>query len=293
MLLSMTGFGAASGMVDGVEYSVEIRAVNNRYFRAAIKIPESWALAEIEIEALLRGRLSRGTVTLTMRMKMPEDASAYHVNNAALTSYLNQLRLVEVDANPTMRIDLGSLLLLPGVCEPPDMEGLRAKTFPGMMKLVQQALEKLMEMRRREGESLKADLSRQCEVIEKQLQTVALRAPVVISDYHQRLTARVKELTRTGNIKIDEDTLAREVAIFAERCDINEEISRLRGHVGQFRNAFSEPEPAGRKLEFLAQEMLREANTIASKANDAQIAIAAVEIKTAIDRIKEQSANAE
>lgn len=293
MLLSMTGFGAASGMVDGVEYSVEIRAVNNRYFRAAIKIPESWALAEIEIEALLRGRLTRGTVTLTMRMKMPQDASAHHVNQAALASYVNQLRLLEVEANPTMRIDLGSLLLLPGVCEPPDMEELRAKTFPGMMKLVEQALEKLMEMRRREGESLKADLSRQCQVIEKQLETVALRAPVVIGDYHQRLTARVKELTQTGNVKIDEDTLAREVAIFAERCDINEEISRLRGHVAQFRKAFSDPEPAGRKLEFLAQEMLREANTIASKANDAQIAIAAVEIKTAIDRIKEQSANAE
>ena len=159
--------------------------------------------------------------------------------------------------------------------------------------MVREAVDKLLQMRLQEGESVRADLLAQCEVIEQNQKAVVARAPVVLQEYHGRLRARVEELTQAGKIKIDEEILAREVAILAERSDIAEEISRLTSHAQQFRQAMDSSEPSGRKLDFIAQEMLREANTIASKANDAEIARAAVEIKTAVDRIKEQAQNVE
>jgi uncharacterized protein (TIGR00255 family) len=293
MLRSMTGFGSAQGSVEGVEYSVEFRSVNNRYFKASIKLPEMWQHAEGEFEKLLRTRLFRGTVNFSLRMRLPDEKAAYRVNTAALTSYVEQLRLVEMDANPNLRLDLGSLLQLPGVCEPPEVTDLCEKTYEGLMALVHLALDQLVAMRNREGQEVKADLIEQCDVIERNMAAVAVRSPLVVKDYHQRLADRVAELTNAGKISLDEDILAREVAIFAERCDIAEEIARLTGHIKHFRATMTSPEPGGRKLDFLAQEMLREANTIGSKANDAEIAVAVVDMKTAVDRIKEQVQNVE
>ena len=293
MLRSMTGFGSAHGQVDGVEYDVEVRSVNSRYFRAVVKAPEGLSWAEVEIDKFLRNTVTRGNVTVTISVKVPDDQAAYRVNTVALSMYIEQLRPLEIDANPTLRIDLGSLMQLPGVCLPPGLEEILEKTRKGLMKLTHQAVQAMLEMRRCEGEALRDDLLGQCDVITTNLQSVADHAPQVVADYHERLTARVKELIRGGTIPVDPEHLAREVAIFAERCDIAEEIARLRTHVDQFRQAVSSPEPAGRKLDFIAQEMLREANTIASKANDMHIAQAVVEIKTAVDRIKEQVQNVE
>lgn len=198
-----------------------------------------------------------------------------------------------MEADPTLRIDLGTLLQLPGVCEPPPLEELMERTRPALMELLDKALAALVAMRRREGGQLRADLARHCDVVEASLAVVGERSPMVVAEYHERLAARVRELLAAGKVQIDQDQLAREVAIFAERCDVSEEITRLGGHLEQFRSAMDSPEPAGRKLDFIAQEMLREANTIASKSNDVQIARAVVEIKTAIDRLKEQVQNAE
>ncbi len=289
----MTGFGAAGGKVGQVEYAVEIRSVNNRYLKTTLKLPDVWAAAESEVEQLLRQRVSRGTVVLAVRMRVPDDQAVYRINSAALTAYLEQIRIVEVEANPTLRVDLAGLLQLPGVCEAPPMEEICQPTKDGLFALINQALDGLMDMRQKEGEALKADLLNNCCLVEKSLAVVIQRAPLVVKDYHARLTARVADLMSAGNFKLDETNLAREVAIFAERCDVAEEIMRLTGHIKQFRDAIASPEPAGRKLDFIAQEMLREANTIASKANDADIAHAVVDIKTAIDRIKEQVQNAE
>ncbi|MDY6914459.1 MAG: YicC/YloC family endoribonuclease [Planctomycetota bacterium] len=293
MLRSMTGFGSASGIVDGVEYAVEIRSVNNRYFKAVCKLPESFSAAETEIEGMLRSHLNRGTVVLTVRMKVPDEKAVYRVNAAALAGYVDQLKPLEVEANPMFRVDLGSLLQLPGVCEPPPLAELVERTGEGLMRLISKAIDALLQMRRDEGETIRTDLLGHCAVVEERLAAVTKKAPQVVKDYHERLSARVKELTLAGNVKIDEEHLAREVAIFAERCDISEEIARLTAHVQHFRQAVKSPEPAGRKLEFIGQEMLREANTIASKANDSEIAQAVVEMKTAIDRIKEQLQNVE
>jgi uncharacterized protein (TIGR00255 family) len=294
MLLSMTGFGSAHGQVDGVEYAIETRSVNNRYLKISLKLPEPWASAEGEFEKRVRGRLRRGTVTLSVRMKVPQDLAAYRVNTAAVRQYVDQLRELETDrADSLLRIDLGALLALPGVCEPPPLEELCERTHEGLVALVDQALAGLIDMRREEGRALEADLLGNCDVVERNLALVAGRCDVVVQEYHDRLAARVAELTNAGRINVDEDILAREVAIFAERCDVAEEVSRLTGHITQFREALDAGEPIGRKLDFIAQEMLREANTIASKSNDTEIARAVVDVKTAIDRIKEQVQNVE
>jgi len=293
MLQSMTGFGSAAGQVESVSYVVEIRSVNNRYLKLSCKLPDFLSAAESEIEALVRQRVRRGTLTLSVQTRLPEDKAAGRLNIAAINSYLDQLRTVDVEGNPMLRVDLAALTALPGVYEPPSLEDLADSTQEGLLELVAQAVEALAAMRVKEGGNLKADLLVNCDEVERNLAAVAEIAPRIVVDYQDRLAARVGELTRAGKVKIDEDLLAREVAIFADRCDIAEEMTRLRAHLEQFRQTADLPEPAGRKLDFIAQEMLREANTIASKANNAEIGRHVVNIKTAIDRIKEQVQNVE
>ena len=293
MLRSMTGYGNAHGQAEGVEYSVEVRSVNNKYFKASIKLPENWGEAEPRIEKQIRTRLSRGSVSLTVRMKVSDEQAAYRVNTAALKQYVRQLKPLADEAGGAFHVDLAAVLLLPGATEPPPLDELCQKTLGRLMELVAQALEALVQMRQEEGKAVENDLRHHCQVIEQQLSVVSAEAPKVVEHYRQRLGARVAELAAAGRVEIDEQTLAREVAIFAERCDIAEEISRLIGHVAQFRQTLDADEAGGRKLEFLAQEMLREGNTIAAEANDAVIARAAVEVKTAVDRIKEQVQNVE
>lgn len=292
-MLSMTGFGSGQAQIEGVEYAVEIRSVNHRYLKTIIKLPETWSHAEAEFEGLVRKKITRGSVTLKVRMRLKEEMAAAKVNVSALRSYISQLKLLQVDGDTTVRIDLGALLQLPGVCEPPAAEEICAATHDGLMELLGKCVEGLMEMRAHEGEKLKTELLGRCDEIEDSLVLVQERSPDVVNEYHERLAARVAELIDAARADIDSDILAREVAIFAERSDIAEEISRLKGHLGQFRQATDSPEPSGRKLDFIAQEMLREANTMASKSNDSQIGQAVVDIKTAIDRIKEQAANVE
>jgi uncharacterized protein (TIGR00255 family) len=289
----MTGFGAASGAVDGIEYTVEIKSVNNRYFKPSIKLPESWSRAEAELESKLRQVIARGTVTVTLRMRIPDDKAAYTVHTKVLDTYLRQIEALEVEGNPSMRIDLGSLMQLPGVLEPPSMERIVEQTRAGLMNLVDAALDQLMAMRRREGQSLADDLHRHCEAMRSAMDRIGQRAPEVVALYHERLRQRVAELTGEAKVQLDADSLAREVALFADRSDISEEISRLEGHLQQFLDAFDSDEPVGRKLDFIAQEMLREANTIASKSGDPEIARIIVDVKSAVDRIKEQVQNIE
>ena len=293
MLVSMTGFGSAQGQVDSVEFDVEVRSVNNRYFKCGIKLPDSHSQVEPAIEKIIRKRLGRGTVTLSVRMRVPPDEAAYDVNVEALGRYVEQLRCIDAGNAAAVRIDLASVLLLPGVCSPPSAGDLRKRTEAGLLDLVTDALDALMMMRSEEGKAVADDLRLHCRTIETSLSTVAAAAPEVLRLYHERLTARVEELMDNGRGKLDDQTLSREVAIFAERSDIAEEVSRLTGHLAQFDQAIDSDGPVGRKLDFIAQEMLREANTIASKASDVGIAREVVEIKTAVDRIKEQVQNVE
>ena len=293
MLRSMTGYGSARGQDGGVAYDVEIRAVNHRYLKVVVRLPDVWAAAETEIEKRLRREIRRGSVTVSVRMKVSDDQAAYRVNGAALNRYVDQLRQLEVEANPTMRIDLAALLQLPGVCESPSYDDICEQTRDTLMAVVDEAVGDLVEMRQREGEALADDLLVNCEAVEESLAVVKERAGTVVVDYHARLQDRVAQLLEAAKLELDADSLAREVAVFAERCDVAEEVSRLTGHIEQFRLHAASGEAAGRKLDFIAQEMLREANTIGSKASDTEISRAVVDMKTAVDRIKEQVQNVE
>jgi len=288
MLQSMTGFGAAQGHCDGVDYSVEIRAVNHRYLKVSMKLPDIWSSAEADIERMLRDKLQRGSVGLSVRMRLSDEKAAYTVNAEALKKYIEQVEPIRSEG---LTIDLATLMALPGVCNPPRMDELREQTCGELMDLISQAADSLLEMRVREGKDVQDDLLAQCDQVEASLALVGQRSPLVVKEYHRRLTERVEALIDSARIDIDQDYLAREVAVFADRCDINEEISRQNGHLQQFRETCDTNEPVGRKLDFIAQEMLREANTIASKANDSEIARAVVDMKTAVDRIKEQVQN--
>jgi uncharacterized protein (TIGR00255 family) len=291
MLQSMTGFGSAQGHCDGVDYSVEMRAVNHRYLKISVKLPDIWASAEADIERLLRDKLQRGSISLSVRMRLSDEKAAYTVNTEALRRYVDQVKPIRADCENFLTIDMATLMALPGVCSPPRMDDLREKTCGELMELISQASDSLLEMRVREGKSVQDDLLSQCGQVEASLELVGQRSPLVVKEYHKRLCERVETLIGAARLELDQDHLAREVAVFADRCDINEEISRQTGHIEQFRETCDTDEPVGRKLDFIAQEMLREANTIASKANDSEIARAVVDMKTAVDRIKEQVQN--
>ncbi len=298
MIRSMTGFGDAATQDDATHYHVELRSLNNKYFKATIRLPEPIAGLEAEIEAALRKLVHRGSFTVTVKIKQSDAHAASKVNDAALLDYLNHLETIHarMGDDRAVHIDLTALLAMPGVLQPSDDdEALLDRSRPVVMRLLHEAFQRLDAMRQREGELLAEDLLRQRDVIHDRLTRVRSRVGHVIDEYHQRLRTRIDQLMAKAELRLNEDDLVREVAIYADRSDISEEIQRLTGHVGQFEQIIASRtnEPAGRTLDFMAQEMLREANTMGSKSNDATISRAVVELKSAIDRIKEQVQNVE
>ena len=293
MIVSMTGFGDAAAERDGTHYSVEIRSLNNRFFKPVIKLPDHVSGLEPELEVMLREQLGRGSITYILKMRTDSAEAAYHINTEALKVYLEQLQQVK-GLDRLVTIDLAALVQLPGVCqEPRDETDEIERHGPTVRDLSIKAIRKLNVMRQREGESLFKELMKHVNVIATSLAEIQKRAPFVIEDYHKRLQQRVNQLLSKAELQVNQADLLKEVAVFAERADIAEEIQRLTHHLEAFEHACRSDEHAGRKLDFITQEMLREANTIASKANDATIARHIVEIKGAIDRLKEQVQNVE
>ena len=293
MIISMTGFGDAAAEKAGTHYAVEVRSLNNRFFKSVIKLPEIISNMEPELETLLREKLGRGSVTFILKIRSESADVAYKINSSALVAYLKQLKEIK-ELTGTVTFDLSALLGLPGVCqEPRDETDEIERHGPTVRELAIKAIDKLTAMRKREGEALFDDLMKHAGVISANLLAIQGRAPLVIEEYHKRLTLRVNQLIGKAELQLHAADLCKEVAVFAERADISEEIQRLTSHMGAFENACRQGEHPGRKLDFITQEMLREANTIASKANDAKIAGHIVEIKTCIDRLKEQVQNVE
>jgi len=294
MIVSMTGFGDATAERDGTHYSVEIRSLNNRFFKSTIKLPDNVSGLEPELETMLREQLGRGSITYILKTRSQSAEAAYLINTQALDAYLEQLQKLKSASRGNLNIDLGALLQLPGVCqEPRDESDEIERHGQTIRELTAKAVIKLNTMRAKEGEALFKDLMKHLTVISTNLSEIAKRAPFVIDDYHKRLTQRVNTLISKAELTVNGTDLLKEVAVFAERADISEEIQRLTSHLEAFESACKTSDHAGRKLDFITQEMLREANTIASKANDAQIARHIVEIKGAIDRLKEQVQNVE
>ena len=294
MLISMTGFGEARSQQDGIAVAVEVRTINSRHFKLSFRASEGYAALEPEVETATREIVRRGTVQLNLRVDRQASVDDYRINTAVLESYRRQLEEYTGRSEWNDPIDLRMLLSLPGTVD----EGGGADfdprdDWPAIEPVIREALAAMAKMRAEEGVALAADLAHNGRQIMELLDAVARRAPEVTQSYQSRLTARVEQALSDLNVTVEPADLLREVSLFADRSDISEEIVRLRSHLQQYEAALMLPESSGRKLEFIAQEMGREINTIGAKANDAEISHLVVEIKTALERIREQIQNVE
>ncbi|MDG2422672.1 MAG: YicC family protein [Phycisphaerales bacterium] len=291
MIRSMTGFGTASELVDGCRYVVEIRAVNGRYLKCHVRLPEELQGIESGLEEIASKLLDRGSVTVTVRIGGAALEPVAVINPDAVKHYLGQLKPLAEGLG--MEVQLADVLSLPGVFTSEDEEHRRNKANPVLQRLVKAACGDLDLMRRREGEALQSELTSILAEIRAALELVRERSPIVVNLYQERLRQRMETLLSTVGSTVGSEDLVREVAVFAERSDIAEEVSRLGGHLDHFQELMcsDSEEPVGRTLDFLAQEMLRETNTIGSKCLDSEVSRSTVLIKGAVDRLKEQVQN--
>jgi uncharacterized protein (TIGR00255 family) len=293
-LLSMTGFGDARDERDDHAISAEVRTINNRHFKLNLRTTEGYAALDARVEAVVREYVRRGTVNVNIRIRHMSAAEDYRLNTDVLENYIDQLQKLSAKRNFDEKLRLEPLASLPGVIEQLSSEAHDPnEVWPLLEPTLRTALESMTQMRVAEGRALAADLEAQCGTVDGSLKNIASRSPQVVEGYRQRLQDRVGEALAKFNVSIEPIDVVREICVFADRSDISEEIVRLRSHLAQFAQALQSAESAGRKLEFICQEMGRETNTIGSKANDAEISHEVVEIKTALERIREQIQNVE
>jgi len=290
----MTGHGEAQRQQDGVAIAVEVRTVNNRYLKVSFRTSEGYGVLESNIESVVRRHVRRGSVQVNVRIDREPTPDDFKLNEVVLAGYQQQLEALREKSGGADPIRPESLLMLPGVVNEAARHNVSAETdWPLVEQTLTEALENLSHMRAEEGAAMATDLHANCEVIATELDKIEERAPLVVDAYRKRLTERLNKLLEEYEISIQAADIVREVGIFADRGDISEETVRLRSHLSQFDTVAAAKESNGRKLEFLIQEILRETNTIGSKANDAEIARFVVEIKTAIERMREMIQNVE
>ena len=292
MIRSMTGFGGAEGRVGSSRVSVELRTVNHRFFTPSLKLPGSYARWEAELRERLRQRIARGHVTLFVRAERDETRGGLAIDETRVAAYVAQLRDLQARHGIGGEVDHATILRLPDVLSGPitDDEPTDASE---LVALVDAAAAALDRMRQDEGARLVAVLQERLSIIEGALGRVAARAPQRLVEQRDRLRASVRELT--DGVAVDEQRLAQEIAILADRLDVSEELDRFGAHIAAFREALAarDGEPIGKRLGFLLQEMLREANTTGSKANDAGILREVVVVKEELERLREQVENLE
>jgi uncharacterized protein (TIGR00255 family) len=292
----MTGFGEAQGQQDGLAVTVEIRAINNRYFKLSVRASEGYGSLEPLVESEVRNAIQRGTIQTNIRIERKHSPEEYRINTEVLGSYRRQLveamgRWKDSAVAPP---SLDALLALPGVVDDSLASAVDVMTdWPLIQKVLQTALENLGKMRAKEGLAMAADLAANCRAAAASLDLIERRAPLVVDEYRVRLLERLQRTLAQLNVTLEPSDVIKEVGLFTDRSDISEEIVRLRSHLDQFQTIMGATESAGRKLDFLTQEMFREANTIGSKANDVEIAKHVIEIKTVIERIREMIQNIE
>lgn len=291
MISSMTGFGAADGLVGSARASVEIRSVNHRFFNPSLKLPSAFSRWEGEIRDMLRQKIARGHVTLVARIDRDESTSPV-IDETRLAQYLTALKALQKKHKLAGELDLATLLKLPDVISAPSDE-VDQKAGDALVKIVAKAADNLVAMRRTEGAQLSRFLLERIDAIETRLARVEKRAPVRLKEQHERIKRTVGELI--GTLGVDPQRLAQEIAILADKLDVAEELDRFRSHLAAFRDTVRSKttDPVGKRLGFLLQEMLRETNTIGSKANDAPILEDVIAIKEELERIREQGENLE
>lgn len=294
MLLSMTGFGEAHNKYDWLSVAVEIRTINSRHYKLSLRAGDGYAALEPQIDALVRKRVRRGTVQLNLHVHHTSTPDDYRVNAEVLSAYVAQAQQVADSAGIDGNISIGQLLTLPGVIDDRrsyDQDAM--EDWPQIEPTLLKAIDALTEMRKAEGAALAKDLRENAGVIAQQVDAIESRSPEVSVGYRERLTERVNRALSELNVTVEPADLLRELSLFVDKSDISEELVRLKSHFEQFADTIASEESVGRKLEFISQEMGREINTIGSKANDTEISRHVVEMKAALERIREQVQNVE
>ncbi len=289
----MTGFGQGQLKHQQLAVHVEVRSVNNRYFKLHLRTQNGYNLLETEIENYLRQHVRRGTVTVYLQVRRTVQPDQFRLNATALNAYRDQLLLLRRQWELPPRVEPEALLALPGVVDEALLEHDVHADWPLVQQALQQAVDQLQQMRRREGEAMARELEQHCRNIRQLVQQIAERARHVAPEYRQRLLERVRGVLEELDVQLDSADVLREVSLFAERADISEEIVRLESHLEQFLRTMQAGGSVGRKLDFITQEMLREVNTIGAKANDSRIAHLMVETKAEVERIRELVQNVE
>ncbi|EMI19707.1 protein containing YicC-like protein [Rhodopirellula maiorica SM1] len=305
---SMTGQGHASLQTDLGTFVVEVRTVNNRGFKCALRSSDALSAFDSRIESLVRKLIHRGSVNLAVNWKRPSSETLPQIDQAVLGAYFEQLQKAKVSfASDAATIDLAQLAMLPGVVVPRSQERVdTAAVWSAVEQVIRDAVESLDQMRAHEGAHMAMSLRVDCDLIRDHVQQIAELGPRSVDTYQKRLETKIQRVLAQHDIEVPMIDLLREVQIYADRVDYSEEITRLGSHLQLFLQTLSgnnqaaasgetagDPEPSGRKLEFIVQEMLRETNTIGSKASQTEISGHVVEIKCAIERMRELVQNLE
>lgn len=292
MLLSMTGYGRGEAQIGARRVAVEVRSVNHRYCELSVRLPRVLQGLEGRIRELTQKRLSRGKITLAVTLDGAEnDLGQLRVNVGAAESYLRAMRELQSKLSLGGQIEIASLLSLPDVLAWEQVELDEELAWKQCEVALERALEEIVGMKRREGENLAQDLKTRLKLIDDAIAAVIAQVPVMITAWQARLQARLAEISQ--DLEYNRLRLEAEIALFVDRTDCTEECVRLRSHLQQFDEFIASPEPVGRRLNFLLQEMNREANTIGSKAQDVAIARDVITVKEEIERIREQVQNFE
>lgn len=293
MLKSMTGYGRSRTMLHGRDITIEIRSVNNRYLDCAVKLPRAYVFAEPALRGRVQRVVSRGKLDVFVTVDTSAaDAAEVRVNRDLAIAYTAALReLSEISGFPDYKVLPDTLARFPDVITIANPEEDLDTVTADLCQVLDTALDAHREMRIAEGEKLSADIASRLDTIERLVGVVEARSPETVTEYRQKLTARMQDVLQT--VGVDEQRLLTEAAVYADKIAVDEETVRLRSHVSQLRTMLSASEAVGRKMDFLIQELNREANTIGSKCSDSEITKVVVELKAEVEKIREQVQNVE
>ncbi|MCF6462708.1 YicC/YloC family endoribonuclease [Clostridium sp. Cult1] len=293
MIKSMTGFGRGES-TDGIHnFNIEIKTVNHRYNDMVLKIPKHLSYLEEKIKRRIKNRISRGRVEVYINLEyISESAMEVKVDIPLAKAYKSGLELILEELNLKDEIKLSHIMSLSEIIKTERKELDEDITWDCLKTALDKALEKVIDMREKEGVILKRDMEYQVEKIKKMVKEIEKRSPLVVEEYKEKLKERIRELL-DDEYNLDEERLNNEIAFFADKSDINEEIVRLNSHINQFLQTLESGESIGRKLDFIIQEMNREINTIGSKASDLVIGNYVIDVKSELEKMREQAQNVE
>ncbi len=292
MIRSMTGYGKASLSVEGREYQVEIKSVNHRYLDINIKMPRTLGYLEETIKKQISEKIKRGKIDVFITFENnSQEGRDIKINKELAKIYINQLKKLAQEENISSNIEVIDIAKFPDILTI-KIEQEDEKIKNEILQVTKDATDKIIEMKNVEGQKIAQDLLTRIEKIENKIEEISKKSTGLIEEYVVKLEKRIKEILKTE--EIDKSRLAQEVVIYADKCSVEEEITRLKSHIYQFKNLIADNNGTiGKKLDFIIQEMNRETNTIGSKANNLEITNGVIDIKTELEDIREQTQNIE